>query len=960
MINFNGNTKKRNVNLGEKRNSVKGVNFLEKSKLQRKRREEQRIKDKASLIIQKYVIRYLAEKKYCEGIYDQWFHTNINSQIQFDIWVTELQQMVRFVFPSINDDEMNDFLKRLSLHISRWQVTFITNKILIKALFKLLELKKYNESIINKSLVLINETIDKSAFETTYPNLIGALSNISNQPLVPDIIIKVNMKDSVDSFLKYLVSYPIYTRDLLPILRQVFTVTEESSVINEFSGMEKVQLLLMYLSIHNDEKFTLADILSIGNILNTIFFSVVERDEEDDESDEESPSQDIIVPLELREPLKKLYNTVFIDDVMDLFTRENDSHSHVAMGIISSLFHILPEYKTRICITITISPGSYKWFFRQLKNDAIYTSFKQFYYEKIDYLNSTQIQELYETLSEVQISKFWKILITFEEVYSYWLIVSNDLDSFSHDKLDKEEVIDFLQFLRVLCLTLLFNSESSTELFGEYEKLKSISVTLLNQLYLRNLRLPFLPNDFWTTRISVSVTNITKVLAEQQDIEENNDLFNKKENYEVDANYKIIPEISFKLEVLNKVPFFINFNNRVEIFHSLVNDDRHANTDNYWEFGYYQHHAEIRRNHLLCDAFESFGKAGRRFKERIHVTFLNEWNQPEAGIDGGGLTKELLTSLVAEAFLPKGKYRLFQETSGHQVYPNEKIFIKTVNEIDLEQQKLDLEYLRFLGAVIGKCLYEGILIDVTFAPFFLNKWCTSRSVVKNSINDLRSLDEELFSNLFKLTKMSQQELDALEMDFTINEKIGRQRFLFDLMGRGGSEIPVTISNRLNYIHQLANFKLNTCLNMQTRYFLDGMHDLISSKWLKMFSFQELQMLISGSEHQINLEDWKLHVAYSDYSESSPTILYFWETVENMTSEEKSKLLKFVTSATRPPLLGFKALDPPFGIRCVASSDRLPTASTCFNLLKLPDYRDKDTVRDKLLYAINTGAGFDLS
>ena len=39
---------------------------------------------------------------------------------------------------------------------------------------------------------------------------------------------------------------------------------------------------------------------------------------------------------------------------------------------------------------------------------------------------------------------------------------------------------------------------------------------------------------------------------------------------------------------------------------------------------------------------------------------------------------------------------------------------------------------------------------------------------------------------------------------------------------------------------------------------------------------------------------------------------------------------------------------------------LPTASTCMNLLKLPNYRNKELMRKKLLAAIEAGAGFELS
>jgi hypothetical protein len=44
----------------------------------------------------------------------------------------------------------------------------------------------------------------------------------------------------------------------------------------------------------------------------------------------------------------------------------------------------------------------------------------------------------------------------------------------------------------------------------------------------------------------------------------------------------------------------------------------------------------------------------------------------------------------------------------------------------------------------------------------------------------------------------------------------------------------------------------------------------------------------------------------------------------------------------------------------AAQERLPSASTCINLLKLPPYRSATVIRDKLLYAVRNVAGFDLS
>ena len=98
-----------------------------------------------------------------------------------------------------------------------------------------------------------------------------------------------------------------------------------------------------------------------------------------------------------------------------------------------------------------------------------------------------------------------------------------------------------------------------------------------------------------------------------------------------------------------------------------------------------------------------------------------------------------------------------------------------------------------------------------------------------------------------------------------------------------------------------------------------------------------------------------------YSATHPVIKIFWEVVETFTDDEKRKLLRFVTSCSRAPLLGFKELYPAF---CIHNGGRdpkrLPTSSTCMNLLKLPEFCDQQLMRNKLLYAIESSSGFELS
>jgi ubiquitin-protein ligase E3 C len=57
------------------------------------------------------------------------------------------------------------------------------------------------------------------------------------------------------------------------------------------------------------------------------------------------------------------------------------------------------------------------------------------------------------------------------------------------------------------------------------------------------------------------------------------------------------------------------------------------------------------------------------------------------------------------------------------------------------------------------------------------------------------------------------------------------------------------------------------------------------------------------------------------------------------------------------------MNPPFCIQKVPLDDagqKLPSAGTCMSLLKLPAYRDKETMRNKILYAISSNSGFELS
>jgi ubiquitin-protein ligase E3 C len=131
----------------------------------------------------------------------------------------------------------------------------------------------------------------------------------------------------------------------------------------------------------------------------------------------------------------------------------------------------------------------------------------------------------------------------------------------------------------------------------------------------------------------------------------------------------------------------------------------------------------------------------------------------------------------------------------------------------------------------------------------------------------------------------------------------------------------------------------------------------------MFSPPEIQILVSGVNTGIDVADMKANVVYNGvYDINHPTIKLFWEVLEeDLTSEDLVALVRYVTSCSRPPLLGFKELTPLFCVRDSGhDQERLPSASTCVNLLKLPVYVGREKLREKVRYAIWAEAGFDLS
>ncbi|KAK1234798.1 ubiquitin-protein ligase (E3) [Marasmius sp. AFHP31] len=192
---------------------------------------------------------------------------------------------------------------------------------------------------------------------------------------------------------------------------------------------------------------------------------------------------------------------------------------------------------------------------------------------------------------------------------------------------------------------------------------------------------------------------------------------------------------------------------------------------------------DIRRGHVAQDGFDKLhlptreGTEGWSWKHPLEIGFIDQWGNEEAGIDGGGLFKEFFTELSKETFDPRrGLWASSSPSSssttgggdGGEVYPRPS---------KSQEEPYALEWYNFMGKVVGKAMYEGILVDVVFARFFLARWISSASPLTSSysasgtktqaktkekgvvrarmtlLDDLRSLDEEVWKGLVFLKRL---------------------------------------------------------------------------------------------------------------------------------------------------------------------------------------------------------------
>nr|XP_009942726.1 PREDICTED: probable E3 ubiquitin-protein ligase HERC4 isoform X3 [Opisthocomus hoazin] len=174
----------------------------------------------------------------------------------------------------------------------------------------------------------------------------------------------------------------------------------------------------------------------------------------------------------------------------------------------------------------------------------------------------------------------------------------------------------------------------------------------------------------------------------------------------------------------------------------------------------------------------------------------------------------------------------------------------------------------------------------------------------------------------------------------------------------GADIPVVKQNRQDFVDAYVDYIFNKSVASLFNAFHAGFDKVCGGKVLQLFQPSELQAMVIGNTNY----DWKeleKNTEYKgEYWADHPTIKIFWEVFHELSLEKKKQFLLFLTGSDRIPILGMKCLKlviQPTG----GGEGYLPVAHTCFNLLDLPKYTDKETLKSKLIQAIDHYEGFSL-
>ncbi|KAM8903194.1 E3 ISG15--protein ligase HERC5-like isoform 2-T2 [Spinachia spinachia] len=341
----------------------------------------------------------------------------------------------------------------------------------------------------------------------------------------------------------------------------------------------------------------------------------------------------------------------------------------------------------------------------------------------------------------------------------------------------------------------------------------------------------------------------------------------------------------------------------------------------------------LRRTHLVEDTFRQLGAADHcAFRRELWVQFTDDRKLMNVN------KRDFFLHVFDELTAPESELIWYNESATLAWFPPKP----TVEE---------KTYFLF-GVLCALALYNQNIICVPF-PLVLFKKLLK---VRPSLNDMKEF-EPVMAESWRciLDDYTPDIVEEMELPFAM--PWGGENVELDPTETGKL---ITGTNKKEFVDACVNHAFNKSVEGVFEAFKKGFFKVCDIDVVEFFQPEELQLLMVGQENY----DWmvfKENTVYEgEYHDLHQTIVTFWGVFENLTAEEKKKLLSFVTGCNRVPFLGMESIKMRVAVLPNASEIHLPRSQTCYCRLLLPDYQRypvERTMKTRLLRAINHNSGF---
>ncbi|KAI1826724.1 hypothetical protein F4861DRAFT_495990 [Xylaria intraflava] len=372
----------------------------------------------------------------------------------------------------------------------------------------------------------------------------------------------------------------------------------------------------------------------------------------------------------------------------------------------------------------------------------------------------------------------------------------------------------------------------------------------------------------------------------------------------------------------------------------------------------------IRRDEILTDAFDQLWRREERELLRPLKIHLGE-DSGEEGFDSGGVQQEFFRLAIAEALDPiYGAFTVDDRTKMTWFQPG----------------SLQPEWrYELIGLLVSLAVYNGLTLPITFPKALYQK------LLGEPVTELHHISDgwpELANGLTNLLEWNEndgavEDVFVLTYEFAtsmLGQPVSRR---MDSSRRGSwpqsssrpnaeplsldnptDAPPVTGDNRSAYVSDYIRYLTDVSVAPQFEAFARGFRTCLHPKSLALLTPSLLQSVVEGTQ-EIDIGELRRAARYTGWDANHRTVRDFWSVVKKYDHRMRRKLLEFVTSSDRLPVGGVGNIQ--FVIQKNGEEEgehgRLPTAYTCYGHLLLPEYRDKEVLRERLAMALENAQGF---